>query len=58
MIKEEVLIFIGESWLQMITGIRSGRVVLEYISQSPGYSGSVPLLAAEQKAQPSSLKSM
>lgn len=57
MTKEEVLIFMGESWLQIITGIGSDRVVLEYIFQSPGYLGSVPLLAAKQKAEPSTLKS-
>lgn len=30
-IKEVALIFIGESWLQIITTIRSDRVVLEHI---------------------------
>lgn len=46
MTKEEVLIFvfIGESWFQIITGIRSDMVVLDHVSQSSGYLGSVPSL--------------
>ena len=46
--KEEVLIFIEESWLQTITTTRRDRDVLEHISRSPGHLGSVPLRAAKQ----------
>lgn len=52
----KALISIAENWLHIITGIRSDRVVLGHISQSPGYLGSVPLLSAKQKAEPSSLQ--
>lgn len=52
----KALISIVENWLHIITGIRSDRVVLGHILQSPGYLGSVPLLAAKQKAEPSSLQ--
>lgn len=52
----KTLISIAESWLYIITGIRSNRVVLGHLSESSGYLGSVPLLAAKQKAEPSSLQ--
>lgn len=50
------MISVVEKWLHTITGIRSDRVVLGHIPQSPGYLGSVPLLIAKQKAEPSSLQ--
>lgn len=52
----KILISIAENWLYIITGIRSDRVVLGHLSQSPGYLGYVPLLTAKQNAEPSSLQ--
>lgn len=52
----KTLISIVENWLYIITGIRSDKVVLGHLSQSPGYLGYVPLLTAKQKAEPSSLQ--